>query len=39
MSFYAFYCLVTLEIGNHPISKQYIFITVSSIVTEFTGYG
>jgi len=32
-SVYAFYCLVTWFL-NHPISKQYIFITFSSIVNK-----
>ena len=37
-SVYAFYCFVTRFL-NHPISKQYIFITGSSIVIKFAGYG
>ena len=33
-----FYCFVTWFL-NHPITKQYIVITVSSIVIKFAGYG
>jgi len=36
-SFYEFYCFVTWFL-NDPISKPYIFITVSSIVIKFAGY-
>src|SRR6218665_1313668 len=36
--YFAFYCLVTWFL-NHPISKQYIFITISSIVIKCAGYG
>ena len=36
--FFAFCCLVTWFL-NHPNSKEYIFVTVASIVMKFAGYG
>jgi len=34
----SYVCLKVSWFLNHPISKQYVFITVLSIVIKFAGY-